>query len=109
MILFKPEHIKPILEGHKIRTTRFWTKRRAKPGSLHKAKTTLFSKTSFALLRIISVEQKRLMDMTIQEIQEDGFETRYEFYKKLCEINKVEITKEFSRQLVWTIKFEVEK
>jgi len=87
MILFKPEHIKLIQKGIKIQTRRIWKKPRCKPGSIHKAKTEIFSKEFFAELFIIDVRKEHLLDISEKDAFREGGYTREEFLRKWDEIN----------------------
>lgn len=86
MMLFKPEHVHLILEGKKVQTRRKWKTQRAKIGTIHQAKTTLFSKP-FAFLAITDVYQEKLKDMPIEDAPKEGYQTRYDFKLKWIEIN----------------------
>ena len=58
MLLFKPEHVQPILEGRKTQTRRMWPddRPRALAGSIHQARTRMLDRDScFAHLRILAV------------------------------------------------------
>lgn len=72
MLLFKPEHVEPILTGKKTKTRRIWKKPRAKVGSVHLAKTKMLSKEYFAKLKILDVKQERLGDITEADAQAEG-------------------------------------
>lgn len=72
MILFRHEHIFPILAGLKNKTRRTWAKPRVKVGSIQKAKTEMISKYYFANLRILEVYQQPLGAMTEQDAYDEG-------------------------------------
>jgi len=72
MLLFKPEHVDPILTGEKTQTRRIWKKPRAKIGSIHLAKITMLSKEYFAKLKIMDVRKERLGDITEADAQAEG-------------------------------------
>lgn len=72
MLLFKPEHVEPILTGGKTQTRRVWKKPRAKIESVHLAKTKMLSKAYFAKLRILDAHQERLGDITEADAQAEG-------------------------------------
>ncbi len=103
MMLFKLYHIDPILSGLKTQTRRTWGYARAKPGSVHLAKTELHSKQFFARLKILEVYQQRLGDMTEQDAWEEGGYT-LDSYKDIFK----QIYKFWDdNRTVWVVKFEV--
>lgn len=71
MILYKREHVAPILRLDKIQTRRRG-KRRWKVGSIHQAKLNYFSKP-FAKLEIVSVYQERLGDISEDDARREGY------------------------------------
>ena len=79
MILFKPEHAKLILEGKKTQTRRIWKKPRVKVGNIYKAKTRLYSKDSFALIKITGLRREKLREISLEDVKKEGFESLGEF------------------------------
>ncbi len=103
MILFRHEHIFPILISLKTQTRRTWKKARVKVGSTQKAKTELLSKQYFAQLKILEVRQEKLGDITKQDALEEGGYS-LESYKEVFQ----KIYGEWDDNLqVWVVKFEV--
>ena len=96
MLLFKPEHILPILSGRKTETCRLWKRSWAKVGAIHKAKTLMFSKEYFAKLKINHSYKQKLGNITMPSILAEGYYSRQEFYEGLERINKkhVDLTQE---------------
>jgi hypothetical protein len=88
MMLFKPEHVGLILSGRKTQTRRVWKKARAKVGSVHKAKTTLFSRDYFALIRITEVRKERLGDISLEDVRREGYDTLGAFKEEWIRINR---------------------
>ncbi len=86
-MLFKPEHVDLILTGRKTQTRRIWRKPRAKAGSTHKAKTVLFSKEYFALIRITDIRKERLGDISLEDVRREGYETLEAFKEEWIRIN----------------------
>lgn len=80
MILFKPEHVEPILSGRKTQTRRTGAKR-WKVGSVHQARLNYYAKP-FAYLRIVSVRQERLGDISGDDAKREGYPTA-EAYKEV--------------------------
>ena len=88
MLLFKPEHVEPILTGLKTQTRRIWKKPRANVGSVHLAKTKMLSKDYFAMLKILDVRQERLGDITEADAQAEGGYTVDTFQQMWIMINE---------------------
>lgn len=107
MILFMPEHVPKILAGEKTETRRIWQKRRAKPGSVHRAKTKMLSKEYFALLQIEAVYQERLGDISEESIKAEGYNSREEYKAVMEKANKKSNFVWDDNQMIWVIKFKV--
>ncbi|MEW6016517.1 MAG: ASCH domain-containing protein [Pseudomonadota bacterium] len=71
MILFKPEHVQPILEGRKTQTRRTG-KRRWNVGAVHQARTAIFGEP-FARLRIKDVHQESLGEIDEADARAEGY------------------------------------
>lgn len=91
MLLFKPEHVEPILTGKKTETRRAWKKRRAKVGSVHLAKTNLLSKEYFTKLYIKNVRAERLRRIMHDDeaARREGYNNGMEFICAFARINKL--------------------
>lgn len=109
MILFKPEHVTPILEGTKTQTRRIWKRPRAKVGSIHLAKTKMLSKDYFARLRILAVYEERLMDITDDDAKAEGYHDRECYLRAFFRINKIDKSAQglFLVMPVHVVNFEV--
>lgn len=103
MILFKPKHVPMILSGRKTRTVRTWKKRKAKPGSIHKAKLNMTSQRYFAKIRFLEVYQDYLGVMSDQDIYDEGYDSMEEFQEAFKEIYGFWDP----MRLVWIGKFEL--
>lgn len=57
-------------------------------GAVHKAKTALFSRDNFALIRIIGLRRERLGDITLEDVRREGYDTLEEFKEVWIRINK---------------------
>ena len=111
MLLFKPEHKEPILSRTKTETRRIWSKRRAKPGSTHLAKTKMLSKEYFAKLRILEVYKEWLLDITDEGSRAEGYKDRADYLNAFYRINKIELWEILSgyNPLVHVVKFKLEE
>jgi len=105
MILFKEEHIRPILKGVKTQTRRIGNKR-WNVGAIHQAKTQMLKVSYFARLRILEVKQERLGDITPEDALREGGYTVDEFIEVFDRINKK--TGGWNPDLlVWVVTFEL--
>ena len=86
-LLFKPEHVEPILRDEKTQTRRAWKKCRVKVGNIQKAKLKLFSKDYFALLKIVGVRQEKLGNISEIDAKAEGGYTPETYRQKWTEIN----------------------
>ena len=104
MLLFKPEHIEPILAGTKTKTRRIWKRQRVKEGSVQLAKTKMLSTEYFAKLRILGVKKRKLGQMIEAEAEREGYMSLTE-YKAAWE--KINGTSWDPDQEVLVVSFEV--
>ena len=76
MLLFKPEHIDPILGKTKwLKTaTRRIGNRKYNVGVTHQCKTSFYV-TAFASIRILRVYEQRLGDMTEEDAHREGYDS----------------------------------
>jgi len=87
MILFKPYHAKLILEGKKTQTRRLWRKPRVKVGNIYKAKTNLYSKQHFALLKITGLRKEKLGEISPEDVKKEGYATLGDFIQAWKQIH----------------------
>ena len=107
MILFKLEHILPIIDGRKTVTRRIWAKGcRVKVGSIQKAKLNFYAPKSFALLKILKVFKQKLGEMTDTDAYHEGYDDIDSFKKVWKKINRC---KWDDNQEVYVIHFKVVK
>jgi hypothetical protein len=78
MISFKPEHVRPILEGRKTQTRRLG-KKRWNVGAVHQCRTRLFDGEPFASVRITSVRRERLGEISDDDVEREGYKTLADF------------------------------
>lgn len=102
MILFKPEHVAPILTGAKTQTRRLG-KRRWRHDSIHQARTALFGEP-FARLRILEVRQERLRTISLDDAVAEGYTGPGTFLHAFYRINGMAFDAD---PLVWVVTFEV--
>lgn len=108
MLLFKPEHVQPILLGQKTETRRIWKSQRVKIGSTQLAKTQMLSKDYFAKLTIVAVWQEKLGEITDDGAKREGYPNRELYLAKFAEINRVRI-EDWIDKSVYVIRFTVQK
>ena len=89
MILFRPEHVEPILAGRKTQTRRIWKRSRCKVGSIHLAKTKMLSKDYFARLKILAVYQEDLGDISEEDARAEGYDDSIEYLDAFFRINRI--------------------
>ena len=102
MILFRPEHVEPILRGIKTQTRR-QGKKRWNVGDLHQCQTRLFGEGPFAVVRILDVRRQRLKQMSLEDVRSEGYG---------CPEDYVAVYKEIygewdGNQMVWVVDFEL--
>ena len=107
MMMFQPEHVAPILSGRKTETRRLWKSQRVKVGSIQKAKLKMFSKDSFAHIRILGVWQERLGDISEESVWAEGYDTLEEYKGVLERVNKRRHLVWDDDLAVWAVKFEL--
>lgn len=105
MILFKPEHVGPILNGRKTQTRRLG-KHRWNVGAIHQARIRMLDKDStFAHLRILDVGQEWLRSITDEDARAEGYDNGVEYIRAFERINP----KAPYNPVVWVVKFEAVK
>jgi len=102
-LLFKPEHVKLILEGKKTQTRRIWKRPRVKVGGVYRAKTKLYSSEYFALIRVTGLHKERLGDISDEDIKKEGYNSLEEF-KQAWECIYGSWNPE---QEVWVVEFQL--
>ena len=104
MILFKPYMTDKILQGRKTQTRRYWKKQRqAAPDSLHWAQTNFTTESRFARLHVKTVTEDVLGNITEEDAQKEGYDSREEFIQAWTELKGHWIPTD----LVWVVEFEV--
>lgn len=105
MILFRQEHVQPILDGRKTQTRRVWKRPRVRVGSIHQARTNMPWRGGepFARIRITGLRQERLGEISFADARREGYETIFAFKQTWIAIHGVW----YAEQLVWVVDFEV--
>lgn len=104
MILFREEHVAPILSGRKTQTRRLG-ERRWNVGATHQCKTKLFGGEPFARVYITRVRKTGLHDLPQRDIHAEGYSTRKEFIAVWERINGVGSWKD--NPDVWVVEFRL--
>lgn len=112
MLLFKPEHVEPILSGRKTQTRRMWKRRRAVPGSFHWAQTGYGkADTRFARLEILRVWQERLGAISHEDAVAEGYPDAHQYLLAFHRINKIPLDAHkrvaAENAQVWCVEFKV--
>jgi hypothetical protein len=100
VILFKPEHVEPVLTGRKTQTRRRWKRRRMIPGSSHQARTRLFGEP-FAILEVIRVWQEAIGEVSDEDAGAEGYSGRDDFLAAFTRING-DVSPD---EVVWCVEF----
>lgn len=103
MILFKPEHVEPILAGVKTQTRRTG-KRRWNIGSIHQCRLNFKAGAiPFAKVRILAVKQELLGDITEVDSIAEGYSSVVEYIDAFRQI----YGKWNPDEVVWVVDFEL--
>jgi len=118
MILFRPEHVAPILAGHKTQTRRLG-KRRWRVGAVHGCYTRPpYAKGGaepFGWVLILDVRRERLCDISVADVVAEGYANTFGFFKAFCRISKRLAADcrrnclgcELANPEVWVVEFEL--
>lgn len=120
MLLFKREHILPIIKGEKTETRRIWWDKkqnilsensRCKSRSIHLAKTEMLSKRYFAKILIEKCWIEKLGEITEEGAIREGYPTRKEYLNAFFIINKISNKHQESwlEKEIWCVRFSVKK
>lgn len=101
MILFKHEHVAPILSGQKTQTRRTG-KLRWKVGAIRQAKTGYKKDSEFAKLRILAIRSERLGDISPEDAIKEGYNSVAEYIEVFQRIYK----RWDPNEVVWVIDYE---
>ncbi len=99
MILFKSEHVEPILSGRKTQTRRMG-KRRWRIGAIHECRTALFGEP-FAKVRILGVRQEQLGDISDADVRREGYDSVADYIQVFKRI----YGRWNPEKLVWVVSF----
>lgn len=88
MILFKQEHVAPILTGVKTQTRRGGMKR-WNVGARHQCRTSMLKgDTCFAVVEILDVRREFLLDISPDDARAEGYESPDAYFAAWRRINK---------------------
>lgn len=103
LLTFSKRWVEAILQGKKTVTLRKWPKALVKEGGIYEAKTNRFAKESFTKLRVVSLKQIPISQITDEIARRDGYpraeDARGYWMKQGFPPSK----------LLWLIEFKVEK
>ncbi len=103
MLAFSKRWVEPILQGKKTVTLRKWPKALVKEGGVYDAKTIPPSKESFARLRVVSLKQIPISQITDEIARRDG-------YPRADDARGYWMKQGFpSSKLLWLVEFKVEQ
>lgn len=103
VLLFKPEHVEPILCGEKTQMRMVLKHLHARVGAICTAKTEVSSRDYFARLKVTRVRHERLGDISEADARAEGGYTIEAYRRKWIEISGAWDPE----QLVWVVDFEV--
>jgi len=112
-MLFKPEHVAPILEGRKTQTRRVWSRCRVKVGAVHKCYTRPAWVSppgeSFASVKVLEVRQEALGSISEADAHAEGYENVAAYLAAFARINNDKLKHSgFDAELpVYVVTFEV--
>ncbi len=111
MILFRPEHVEPILSGRKTQTRRLG-KRRWKVGGIHGCYTRPpFAKGGakpFCRVRIVGVGLEWLLSISPSDVMAEGYDNEDDFLDAFWRINEGRLDPRSDGDvLIWVVEFKV--
>lgn len=93
MLLFRPEHVEPILRREKTQTRRIWKRVRVKVGAVHQCYTRPAwvdpPGKPFARVKILGVRKERLADISDEDCRREGYPDRDHYVAAVARINKM--------------------
>jgi hypothetical protein len=103
LLTFSKRWVEQIVSGQKNVTLRKWPKPLVKEGGAYEAKTNRFSKESFAKLRVTSLKQIQIQEITEEIARRDG-------YANANEAGGYWLKQGFPpTKLLWLLEFKFEK
>lgn len=93
MLLFKPEHVDPILRGQKTQTRRIWKRVRVKVGAVHQCYTRpAWAKPPgepFARVLITGLRREKLRYISESDVLREGYLHRDVYISAVARINGI--------------------
>jgi hypothetical protein len=109
VILFKPEHVAPVLDDTKTQTRRTG-KRRWKVGSVHKCYTkppyARGGAEPFCEVRILDVRHEAMRGMSEADAHAEGYTTRQHYYEAFSRIYGMATYTKHLDEPLWVVEFE---
>lgn len=107
MLLFKPEHVAPILTGRKVQTRRKWPRGpRVVVGGRHQCRTLMLVKsTTFAVVEVTGLRREELGQISDEDARREGYEDRESYFAVWGAIY-ADVKRQDS-ELVWVVDFKV--
>lgn len=107
MILFKPEHVGPILRDEKTHTRRRG-RARWKVGAVHQARTNMPWQDPaghFVDLEILDVQPSLLLEMTDHDARLEGYPDVGAYIEAFCRINRMS-REDAVLEVLWDVTFK---
>jgi hypothetical protein len=105
VILFRPEHRAPILEGRKTQTRRLGRKR-WNVGAVHQARTRMMDAGSaFGHLGILAVRREPVVEIDKADAHAEGYDSCESYLEAFARINGIdEVPPDLE---AWVVRFEL--
>lgn len=107
MILFRDEHVGPVLAGVKDETRRCWSRARVRVGAVHKFYVVppFSGGAPFAAARVVAVWQEALGALSERGARREGYPSREAYFEAFARINRL---RSVPLSLpVWAVRFVV--
>lgn len=94
MLLFRPEHVHPIVDGKKTQTRRVWKRARVRVDAIHACYTRppfarIDPGQAFARVRITGVRTERCGDISLRDARREGYRNREAYLNAFADIHGI--------------------